>query len=123
MIAVVVFYNIGWTTGRLTGKRKAHHEATLSEDLKAAMHDYQADVICLCECGEIEIGLDVSQWILMLQRICGEDCDVCHQSHYTSIVRRATVEVTRQSSLLGTLSPQLHHTYRKCQHLQVTIKR
>ena len=90
--AVVAFYNITWDSGRFQNKR---HEETLAQDLQKALNEFEADLVLLSECGEVGVGLDKSKWLPMIRRICGPGFLVCHQSHYTSIVRHATVEVTK----------------------------
>ena len=62
------------------------------EDLRKALEEINADVVLLPECGEIGIGLDQDLWLTLLSGICGPGFKVTHQSHYTSIVRSATME-------------------------------
>ena len=45
-----------------------------------------------------------------------------HQSHYTSLVRKATVTVEEGPILRGPLSNQTAHWYRQCQYLRVINK-
>ena len=54
---VVASYNIGWSKQRLDGKKWRKHWDALSKDLRAAMDVHGADLILLCECGEIDEGL------------------------------------------------------------------
>jgi len=117
---VIAFYNIGWTTSRFN--RLQQHERTLTADLRTALAHMMADVVLLCECGEIEEGLPREEWLAMLGRICGPGFAVEHQSHYTSIVRQETMEVTQQPTLWGPLTFVRGHEYRKCQYLQVRVK-
>ena len=90
--AVVVFYNITWGSRRF--KRKKHEE-TLAQDLQKALNEFEADLVLLSECGEIGVGLPRKKWVSMIRDICGSGFLVCHQSHYTSIVRLATLKVTK----------------------------
>ena len=113
MFAVVAFYDITWDNGRF--KKEKKHEKTLTDDLQRAIEDFNADLILLSGCGEIEEGLYKKLWLAMLRRICGPGFVICHQSHYTSIVRFATMEVTKEPTLLGPLTSMIHHDYRKCQ--------
>ena len=112
----VAFYNIGWVNDRLTGRRRLEHEDTLLEE---ALHQFGADVVLLSECGEIGNGLDRNLWMAMINRIFGFGYAVEHQSHYTSIVKRATMTIIRAPSLQGPLTTLSIHSYRTCQHLQV----
>ena len=66
------------------------------------MKTYAADVVLLCECGDIGIGLG-SQWLDVLNRILGNGFLVSHQSHYTCIVREETVRVLKRPALIGPL--------------------
>ena len=105
--AVVAFYNITWDSGRCQNKR---HEETLAQDLQKALNEFEADLVLLSGCGEVGVGHDRSKWLPMIRDICGPDFLVCHQSHYTSIVRQATVEVTkdhRQELCTISYSPSL----------------
>ena len=114
---VFVWYNIGWLSTRF--KNLKRHEETLGMDLWEATVTKAADVILLCECGEIDDGLG-EEFLEVVRRCCGPDFDVTHQSHYTSIVRRSTVEVLEGPSLKGPLCRE--HKYRMCQHMQVQLK-
>ena len=116
---IVAFYNIGWDSERL--KEQSKHEETLSQDLRTALFDFNADLVLLSECGKIVEGLDETLWLPMLRRICGPGFTVRHQSHYTSIVGVATMKVTQQPTLKGPLSSLPGHEYRMCQHLQVVM--
>ena len=98
MDGVFVWYNIGWMRSRFNKLQK--HEATLKADLLEAVEQKVADVILLCECGEVGAGLG-EEWLNVVRRCCGPGFDVTHQSHYASIVRRATVEVLEGPSLKG----------------------
>ena len=91
-----VWYNIGWLSTRFKTRKK--HAQTLSKDLWEARETMAADVILLCECGEIDDGLG-EEFLEVVRRCCGPDFDVAQQSHYTSIVRRSTVEVLEGPSL------------------------
>ena len=53
---VVAFYDISWDNARF--RRAAHHEKTLAKDIKKALESFDADVVLLCECGEVGTGLD-----------------------------------------------------------------
>ena len=118
---VIAFYNIGWMTSRFNQIKK--HKKTLSADLRDAIDKHEADMIFLCECGEVGKGLAEEQWLEMLRRICGPGFVVKHQSHYTSIVKQTTMKVTKEPTLQGPLTPLRHHEYRKCQYLQVRAKK
>ena len=83
------FYNISWQNSRFEHHHR--HEQMLTADIRTALGDFQADAVLLSECGEIGIGLDATKWLEMLRRICSSDFAVCHQSHYTSIVRLSTM--------------------------------
>ena len=113
----VAFYNITWDKGRFEKPKK--HELSLAADILTALDDFSADLVLLSECGEVGIGLDPKLWLPMIRRICGSSYAVTHQSHYTSIVRKATMEVTKQPSLKGPLPTLANHEYRMRQHLQV----
>ena len=60
MYGVFVWYNIGWVRSRFNKLQK--HEATLKSDLLEAVEKKVADVILLCECGEIGVGLG-EEWL------------------------------------------------------------
>ena len=109
----VAFYNIGWVNNdRLTGRRRLEHEETLREDIHAALHQFGADVVLLSECGVIGDGLDQNLWMAMINRICGFGHVVEHQSHYTSIVKRATMTIIKAPSLQGPLTTLSNYSYR-----------
>ena len=114
---VFVWYNIGWLNSRFNNLTR--HEATLRKDLWEAIETKVADVIFLCECGEIGDGLG-KEWLEVVRRCCGPGFVVTHQSHYTSIVRISTVEVLEGPSLKGPLCRE--HDYRMCQHMKVRFK-
>ena len=120
MDCIVAFYNINWDKGRFEIPEK--HELSLAADILTALDDFSADLVLLSECGEVGIGLDPEQWLPMIGRICGPGFAVTHQSHYTSIVRKDTMEVTAEPSLQETLTILPNHEYRMCQHLQVVVK-
>ena len=44
------------------------------------------------------------------------------QSHYACIIRTCRIDVAKEPSLIEALSPLADHVYRRCQHLQVTLK-
>ena len=115
----VAFYNITWDKGRFNNFK---HELSLRSDIRTALDEYSVDVLLLSECGEVGIGLDPKLWLPMPRRICGSTYAVTHQSHYTSIVRKATMEFTKQPSLQGPLTTLANHEYRMCQHVQVVLK-
>ena len=117
---VIAFYNIGWMSTRLNNLKK--HSATLNEDLREAIDDMDADVICLCECGEIGIGLDPTKWLEAIRNICGMGFAIFQHSHYTVIVKMETMEIVQKPTLRGPMTPAQGHEYRKCQHLQVKVK-
>jgi len=120
MDCIVAFYNINWDKGRFEKPEK--HELSLAADILTALDDFSADLVLLSECGEVGIGLDPEQWLPMIGRICGPGFAVTHQSHYTSIVRKDTMEATAEPSLQGPLTILPNHEYRMCQHLQVVVK-
>ena len=120
MPCIFAFYDITWDDGRFNCLWK--HEQTLRADIGAALNDFEADVVLLSECGEVGIGLTPTLWLPLLRRICGPDFDVTHQGHYTSIVKRATMQITAEPSLRGPLTTAPNHAYRMCQHLQVVPK-
>ena len=101
MECIVAFYNINWDKGRFEIPEK--HELSLAADILTALDDFSADLVLLSECGEIGIGL-LDSWLPMIRRICGPGFAVTHQSHYTSIVRKDTMEVTAEPSLQGPLT-------------------
>ena len=84
------------------------------------METQVADVSLLCEYGEIGEGLG-AQWVAVARRCCGPGFDVTPHSHYTSIVRKSTVEVLEGPSLKGPLCRE--HEYRMCQHLKSAVER
>ena len=57
----------------------------------------------------------------MLRRIAPK-FSMCHQSHYTTLVRESSVAVLQEPRLVGPLTLQVKHEYRMCQHLRVTLK-
>ena len=118
--ALICFYNIGWIDNRFNNLAK--HTATLKADLLTATEELCADAIFLLECGEIEKGLPKKEWLDMLADICGQGFDICHQSHYTSIIRLETMEIVQEPTLKGPLTMLKDHDYRKCQHLQVRVR-
>ena len=120
MTLVVAFYNLTWDNGRFKQEKK--HERTLGADIRAALEEFNADVLLLSECGEIGEGLTTMLWLPMLRRICGPGFDIRHQSHYTSIIRLSTIDMKVEPSLQGPLTTLRNHEYRKCQHLQVVLK-
>ena len=73
--------------------------------MQEALEDYAADVVLLCECGEIGKGLG-PQWLDVVSRICGTGFLVSHQSHDTCIVRDETVHVIQRPALIGPLVKQ-----------------
>ena len=68
---VIVYYNVGWQLSRFNQIKK--HEKTLRADLQDAIEKMEADVILLCECGEIEQGLPQKEWLEMV-RACNVVC-------------------------------------------------
>ena len=90
MHALFAWYNIGWQVTRL---HKPKHERTLARDLQTVIDEHNADVILLSECGEIGSGLPAIPWLALVRRCVGPGFIIVHQSHYTAIVRVATVDV------------------------------
>ena len=74
--------------------------------------------IVRCECGEIGVGLP-TEWLEVVRRCCGPGFVVTHQSHYTSIAKKSTVEVMEGPSLKCPLCRE--HEYRMCQHVAVQL--
>ena len=93
---VFAWHSIGWQISRFNKLTK--HELVLQKDLLVALENKSADVVMLCECGEIGTGLGPA-WEDVVRRCCGPDSLVTHQSHYTCIVIDDTVEVLHQPSL------------------------
>ena len=120
MTCLFAFYNITWSNSRFNKPKK--HERTPAADIRAALDEYNTDVLLLSECGKVDQGLAANLWLPMLRRICGPGFDVKHQGHYTSIVRLSTVNITAEPSLQGPLTTWPNHAYRMCQHLQVNLK-
>ncbi|CAE8598828.1 unnamed protein product [Polarella glacialis] len=60
MVAVFAWYNVGWMNTRFNQLHR--HEATLTADLRSAVEEYHADVVLLCDCGEIAHGLGEQRW-------------------------------------------------------------
>ena len=120
MTCMFAFYDITWDERRFN--RQEIHEATLGADIRVALNVFNIDVLLLSECGEVDEGLTPNLWLPMIRRICGPGFDVTHQGHYTSIVKRATMQITAEPSLRGPLTTVPHHAYRMCQHLQVVLK-
>ena len=121
MAFVLASYCIGWQTSCLHSRRSQRHEQNLTNDIRQAIGRFDADIILLSECGTINEGLP-PEFEAMLHRIVGPEFDLTHQSHYTAIVRRATVQVIEAPSLKGPLSPLPKHFYRLAQHLKVQIR-
>ena len=51
----VGFYNITWTNSRFNQQVK--HERTLEADIRAALDEFNTDVLLLSECGQVGKGL------------------------------------------------------------------
>ena len=119
---IIAFYNITWENGKLLGKDSKRHEKTLADDIHAALHEYNVDLLFLSECGEIEEGLLEDLWLPLVRRLAGPGFVVTHQSHYTSIVRLNTVHIRQGPELLGPMSTWPGHEYRKCQRLCIEFK-
>ena len=64
---VFVWYNIGWLSTRFQTLKK--HEETLGMDLWEATVTKAADVILLCECGDIDDGLG-EEFLEVVRRCC-----------------------------------------------------
>ena len=64
---MLVWYNIGWLDTRF--KKLKRHEETLGKDLWEAVGTKVADMILLCECGEIGVGLP-KEWLEVVRRCC-----------------------------------------------------
>ena len=105
MHSVFAWYNIGWHQSRFNQERR--HERTMAQDHHKAIDEHNADVILLSECGEIGIGLPEDRWLALLRRCVGPGFAILHQSHYTSIVRLATVDIEEGPTLAGPLTQQL----------------
>ena len=120
---LIAFYNIRWDNGRLNGKDSQKHEEVLGEDINVALRDYHADILLLCECGEIAQGLEHNLWVRLVRRLAGPGFVVKHQSHYTSIVRLSTVQIREGPMLMGPMATwQGLHEYRMCQFLSIEFK-
>ena len=102
---LLAFYNITWESGKLEGRNRAKHLETLRADLGCALLNFHADAVMLSECGEVDIGLEQHNWIAIIQNICGPGFAVAHQSHYTSIIRVATLNVLSEPKLMGPMTP------------------
>ena len=100
---IVAFYVIQLDNGHFSrGKTKK-----LGADIKEARTKFQADIVLLSGCGEIGKGLERVKWERDIAKICHngfDGFDICHQSHYTSIVRLSTITPTKYASLQCPLS-------------------
>ncbi len=114
---LVAWYNVSWASSRFHNAF-TRHEETLTADLLTAFYVKDVDVVLLCECGTVGESLG-QQWTKLVHRCCGTGFRVWHQSHYTGIVRDATVEVLQEPSLQGNLVAQPGQEFRMCQHLRV----
>ena len=120
-VAVFGFYNITWQKSRFSGKGLANHTKASREDLRAGIQQHNVDAVLLSECGVIEEGSGHS-FHHLLKQICEPEFSVTCQSHYACIIRTSRIDVTKEPSLTEALSPLADHVYRRCQHLQVTLK-
>ena len=75
---VVAWYNITWVSGNMTGNNRKRHEKQLKADLLYAFAMLDVDLLLLCECGEIGIGLPQKVWAAIMTRICGSEFDCVH---------------------------------------------
>ena len=68
------------------------------------------------------MGLEAFHWTSVIKKICGPEYAIKHQSHYTSILRLASVEVLSEPKLMGPMTTCYLHEKRTCQHVRVKVR-
>ena len=92
----VGFYNVGIQLTELSGRKWSSKQSLLKADILKAFDTHVLDILCLCELGELGVGIaegltdgNVNAWMteLLSDRAIMPVC-IFADSHYLTIVRK-----------------------------------
>ena len=124
----VGFYNVGIQYTEFGGKNWKQKETRLASDLVKAFDTHKLDILCLCELGELGVGLkgkipdgDITAWIrFLLAGSAVPAVDIYNDGNYTTIVAKSDrFEITEHKLVEGFLHTQLDRCY---QHFRVRVQ-
>ena len=122
----VGFYNVGIQFSELSGKKWSTKQSHLKADIIKAFDTHVLDILCLCELGELGVGIaaglpdrNVDAWMTELLRDSAiPPVNIFADSHYLTIVKTSRVNVDRYSLVQGFDD---NNTNRSFQHLRVFV--
>ena len=122
----VGFYNVGIQIAELSGKKWSTKQSHLKNDIIKAFDMHVLDILCLCELGELGVGIaaglpdrNVDAWMTELLRDSAiPPVHIFADSHYLTIVKTSRVNVDRYSLVQGFDD---NNTNRSFQHLRVFV--
>ena len=122
----VAFYNVGIQVSELEGKNWKTKEGRLQADILKAFNTHALDILCLCELGELGVGIgasvphgDVVAWIMKLFNDSAiPPVEIFTDSHYLTIVKTSRVKVDLYKLVHGFVPNQNDRSF---QHLRVSV--
>ena len=122
----VGFYNVGIQVSELSGKKWSTKQSHLKADIIKAFDTHVLDILCLCELGELGVGIaaglpdhNVDAWMTeLLKDSAIPPVNIFADSHYLTIVKTSRVNVDRYSLVQGF---DANNTNRSFQHLRVFV--
>ena len=118
----VGFYNVGIQLAEISGRRWSSKQSRLKADIVKAFDTHVLDILCLCELGELGVGIaaglldgNVNAWMTELLRDSAiPPVNIFAESHYLTIVKTSRVNVDRYRLVEGF---DANNTDRSFQHL------
>ena len=84
--------------------------------------ELDADIVFLCECGEVVYGLG-DEWTAILKNVCPDRIDhINHDSHYTALIDTNLLNIEKGPYLKGPMLQLQGHNFRMCQYVKVSIR-
>ena len=122
----VGFYNVGIQLAEISGRRWSSKQSRLKADIVKAFDTHVLDILCLCELGELGVGIaaglldgNVNAWMTELLRDSAiPPVNIFAESHYLTIVKTSRVNVDRYRLVQGF---DANNTDRSFQHLRVFV--
>jgi hypothetical protein len=122
----VGFYNVGIQFTELAGKKWLLKQSRLRADIVKAFDTHGLDILCLCELGELGVGIaaglverNVNAWMTELLRDSAiPPVNIFAESHYLTIVKTSRVKADRYRLVQGFDDKVMVRSF---QHLRVFV--
>ena len=122
----VGFYNVGIQLTELSERKWSSKQSLLKADILKAFDTHVLDILCLCELGELGVGIaegltcgNVETWMTeLLSDSAIPPVYIFADSHYLTIVRKNRVKVDRYELVQGF---DRRENDRSFQHLRVLV--